>query len=43
MEMKKGGKEADFQGGAYSLKTVSIHKFLPRKTGKDIPSKMHAN
>ena len=24
MEMRRGGKEVDFQGGTYSLKTINI-------------------
>ena len=27
-EMRRGGKEVGFQGGAYSLKTIDIHMFL---------------
>ena len=28
MEMRSGGKEVDFQGGTYSLKTINLNMFL---------------
>ena len=28
MEMRRGGKEVEFQGGTYSLKTLNIRMFL---------------